>query len=95
LHRACWKKIGDPIYPPVYRIFESLRLAIAVYTIWCAQPVPMLDSLEINLCDVSFPASEPFALERVIQYFLRCNGSVSALIAETNDQDVGFWVDFL
>ena len=36
-----------------------------------------------------------FAFEQIVQHFFLCHGSVSALIAETNDQDVGFWVDFL
>ena len=88
------EKIGGPTYPSVYRVLESLRLAVAVYTIWCTKSMPLLE-LKINLRDVSASASESFALERVVQYFFLCNGSVSALIAETNDQDVGFWVDFL
>ena len=88
------EEIGDSTYPPVYRVLESLRLAVAVYTIWRTKSMPLF-ALEINLRDVSSSAPEPFALEQVVQHFFLCHGSVSALIAETNDQDVGFWVDVL
>ena len=92
-HLARREKVGDPIYPSIDCPFESFGFAIAIFAVRCTE-FPF-SALQINLRDCFASASEPFAFEQVVYHFFLCHGSMSALIAETNDQDVGFWVDVL
>ena len=92
-HLARREKVGDPIYPSIDCTLEGFGFAIAIFTVrWTKSP---FSALQINFCNRSFSASEPFAFEQFVQHFFLCHGSMSALIAETNNQDIAFWVDVL
>jgi hypothetical protein len=46
-----------------------------------------MSDLKINHANLSSLASEPVALEQVVQHLLVCNRSMSTLVAEVNDQE--------